>query len=517
MLYRHAHPGDWRPLAAGRSWASSTLEWGLGLQVPLPRPLSKLLMCGAVVSALAGLVVFLSFSDGSWENLAGVVAADLGGTLWLLLWLGKTPQGKLVVNPLTGMLALYTLRRLMGFIYVMGQGSSLASPFYGVPTLGYITSSAKAEWVTLVGTAAFCLGWVLSRRRQGNSITALPLTGWRDRYVWAGYCIGLGVFLTSWLYPGGVTGFGNVVTITSGLAYGAVFVLLAFSRDYGIQGRRRLLTYAALLPLTANVLTHGMKSTFFFVLLPVGAAYLLKRPGRGLALSTVGVFFLLVFVYPYVEEYREVNWRKSSSASVGEVTQQVQKNIEREGVTKTVDSSWDKFQLRFGSVNEAGAVVYFSDKSGFMGGFFLQNLMYGFIPRFLWPEKPSWDPAGWFTAYLAGGTYTPGMASSTALHIGPELYWMFAWPGTVVGLLILGLFYRRVSDWLLMKGSASPVYWLAWYSFLQFVTFIEEVRFNTAILTPFILLANVITVSWLVKLFVPRRTFERTSSLLTGA
>ncbi len=489
------------------SWGSSPLEWGLGLQVPLPKLLAKVVRAVAVVSALAGLVFTVAYPAGSWQNLAGAVAADMGGTLWLLLWLGTTPDWKLAVNPLTGLLGLYALRRWLGLIFVVSHASSLASPFNVVPTQAYIASSAKAEWITLLGTVAFCCGWVLARRRRsaGGGLTAS--TAWRDRQLWFAYAVGLAGYLVNWLLPGVAARLGSFFTVTSGLAYGSIFALFAFSTEFGIRGRLRLFTYLALLPLIANVLTFGMKSAFFFALLPVGAAYLLKRPGKGLALSTVALLFLLVFVYPYVQEYREVNWGPNPRGeSVGEVARRVQQNISQEGTLHTVKGSWDQFELRFGSVNEAGAVVYFADHTGLVGGFFIRYLLIGFIPRLLWPGKPSWDPSGWFTDFLAGGTgaYVPG-ASSTALHIAPELYWMYGWLGTLFGMFLLGLFYRKVSDWLLASGTKSSVFWAAWYVFLQFVTFIEEVRFNTAILTPFILLATTVAVSMLVGMLGPRR------------
>jgi hypothetical protein len=187
---------------------------------------------------------------------------------------------------------------------------------------------------------------------------------------------------------------------------------------------------------------------------------------------------------------------------VAEVAQEVQHNIEQVGVSHTVTSSWDQFELRFGSVNEAGAVIYFADHVGFMGSFFIKDLMYGFIPRLLWPDKPSWDPAGWFSDFLAGNTH---IKSATALHIAPELYWMYGWPGTFFGLLLLGFYYRKVSDSLLRWGSGQPVFWAAWYSFLIFVTFIEEVRYNMAILTPIILMGNALAISCALKLLTPRR------------
>jgi len=475
--------------AIGQRSGSSALELALGLQMPINRVLFKLLLWCGVGSALAGLAIFLRCPSDSWENLAGAVAVDLGGTVLLLLWLGRTTTGGLVVNPLTGLLGLYALRRLLGLIYVVGQTSSLMSPFGIVPTGSYIEASVKAEWVTLAGTVAFCVGWGLARRRQSGAGNFTPLTRWHDRRLWVAYAFGLAGFLGNWLSSGALSELGNLVTITSGLAYGALFALLAFSKEYGVKGRLRGLTYVALLPLMANVLTHGMKSAFFFALLPVGAAYLLRKPKMGLALSVLGVLLLLVFIYPYVEMYRAANWGDARGASVGEVVQVVRQNFEQEGTGLIIESSWELFKLRFGSVNEAGAVVYLADQEGFMGGFFIKNLMYGFIPRVLWPGKPSWDPAGWFTSYLGGIPETEGM-SSTALHIGPELYWMYGWPTTMLGLLVLGLYYRKINDWLLKAGRANPVFLAAWYPFLAFVTFIEEVRFNAAILSPLILMGN---------------------------
>ena len=510
----HPPAGTRRWRVVNRPRGSSTLESGLGLEIPFPGALLKLLLWPAIASALVGMAVFLSYPAATWQNLAGAVAVDCGGTVVLLIWLGRTAEGKLAVNPLTGMLSLYALRRLLGLIYVVGQGSSLSSPFSVVPAGAYIAASAKAEWVTLVGSAAFCVGWVVGQRRQWMGRITAPPKKHFDRQLWVVYLIGLVFFLADWLSRGALSQLGNFITITSGLAYGAIFALLAFSRDYGVRGRLRMVTYVALIPLEANVLTFGMKSAFFYALLPVGAAYLLRKPARGLALSALGVLFLLVFVYPYVQEYREANWGNAPGASVGQVAEKVQQNLAQEGVKGTVQESWEEFELRFGGVNEAGAVIYFADSTGLMGSFFIKNLIYGFIPRLIWPGKPSWDPSGWFTAYLAGeSSYTPGI-TSTALHIGPELYWMYGWPGTFFGLLLLGFYYRKVSDWLLKKGYTNPLFLAAWYSFLVFVTFIEEVRYNGAILSPFILLANALVISWGLKLLLPRPPAWRSRKVL---
>jgi hypothetical protein len=460
--------------------------------------------------------VWLSFPPSTWQNLAGAVAVDLGGTVFLLCWLSRTPDGRLAFNPLTGLLGLYAVRRLLGLVYVVGQGTDLTSPFWVIPTAPYIGSSAKAEWITLAGTAAFCLGWAIAAKRRPGRPRAMLASCQRDPQLWMAYAVGLIGVAAVQLAPGVMSRLGNLASVTGDLAYGAGFALLAFSQRYGVLGPRRVLVYAALIPLGALAFTSGMKSSFFFALLPVGAAYLLRRPGRGLALSLAGVLFLLLFVYPYVQDFRATNWGpRPQGVSATEIAREVRHGVADEGVAATLRASWTKFELRFGGVGEAGAVVYLADRSGFMGTFFLQNLAYGFIPRFLWPEKPSWDPSGWFTSILTGGSgdYVPHGISSTALHIGPELYWSYGWPATVAGMSLLGLFYRRVSDWLLTAGASRPIYWAAWYGFLQSVTFIEEVRYNGAVLFPFILFANAVVVAWAVSVFLRPQVSRRDLSL----
>jgi len=485
--------------APGRSPAFSTLECDFGLLMPFGRLAQNLLLLCGAAGAVCGAYLSWALPSGSWQALAGAAAVDFGWTSILLVIFGRAPGGRIVLNPLTGLLAAYALRRLLGIVYVASQASSLESPFDAVPTAAYLVASAKAEWVTLAGTAAFSLGWILARRRGVVAKIDLPLRRGRTRRLWVVYFLGLAVFLGNRLSQGALGRLGNFVTSTGGLAFGATFALLAFSLEYGVEGRLRIAAYAAAVPLTLHAFTHGMKSSFFAGLLPVGIAFLLRKPRKALFLGAAGTVFLLVFVYPYVETFRFMNWAGGGGAPVEEVIQFSSEYVKQEGIAATLSRSWETFLLRFGGVNEAGAVIYFADEHGLMGAFFLQNLAYGFIPRLLWPGKPAWDPSGWFTEYLTGAA---GEAiSSTALHIGPELYWMYGWAGTVFGLLLLGIFYRNVSDWLLVAARSSPVFLAAWYCFFVSVAFIEEVRYNMAVLSPFILVSSALAVHWLLKLF----------------
>lgn len=43
-----------------------------------------------------------------------------------------------------------------------------------------------------------------------------------------------------------------------------------------------------------------------------------------------------------------------------------------------------------------------AERDGFIGAVLIEGLSSIFVPRFLWPEKPSYMPGAWFTWYLGG-------------------------------------------------------------------------------------------------------------------
>lgn len=85
------------------------------------------------------------------------------------------------------------------------------------------------------------------------------------------------------------------------------------------------------------------------------------------------------------------------------------------------------------AVGYIGAVVR---QSGLMGGATMSNLVYGFVPRILWPGKPEVNRGSLFTAQVG----LRGAKTSTAMFAAGELYWDFGWAGVITGMWLLGLF-----------------------------------------------------------------------------
>lgn len=494
----------------------ASFEQAYGLIAAIPRVTGRVVWLVGVLALVAGLTVWLGGGDGTWESLAGAVAIDLGGTLLLLGLEARAAAGRLSLSPLTGLLTVYALRRFLGLTYILGERDGLGSPFEMVPPGGYVSASATAEFLTLLGTTAFFLGWRLSKGGRREATASVAAGRWQARQLWVAYFVGLAVFLTDRLIPGAIAPGGALLSATADLALGAIFALLVFNGVYGIATHRHWLVLAAVAPLLATALTWGMKSGFVLPLVPVVAAYALRKPTRAFGLTALGVGGLLLFVFPYVKEYRYANWGdRPGGMNAGEIAQSVSGDVRQEGIVATVTSSFQKLEERFGSVNEAGAVVFFADTTGHVGAFFLKTLPYAFIPRFLWPGKPSWDPSAWFTAYLSGfakSEAAPG--SATALHVAAELYWMMGWPATFFGMLVVGLYYRRVSDFLLRQGAQAPVFLASWFGFLLMTALVEEVRFVTVLVGPVIIIVNAYAVQWVIAFLTsraPRRHYATAS------
>ncbi len=66
----------------------------------------------------------------------------------------------------------------------------------------------------------------------------------------------------------------------------------------------------------------------------------------------------------------------------------------------------------------------------------MDYVLYGFIPRVLWPDKPTTSRGGWFTRYI-GVDY----ATAIAMTSFGELYWNFGFIGVAIGMFIIGSLY----------------------------------------------------------------------------
>jgi hypothetical protein len=125
----------------------------------------------------------------------------------------------------------------------------------------------------------------------------------------------------------------------------------------------------------------------------------------------------------------------------------------------------------YGYDSLALAIRYTPSEIPYLEGATLQNLASGFVPRILWPDKPKIGIGYWFSVNYWGTPPGVPVVPQTITHPG-ELYVDFGIGGVMVGLAILGLWYRFAWEATRPRESATA----ALLYTLIFVTVIDVDR-----------------------------------------
>lgn len=75
---------------------------------------------------------------------------------------------------------------------------------------------------------------------------------------------------------------------------------------------------------------------------------------------------------------------------------------------------------------------------GYRGGETMQRVIYSFIPRIIWPEKPTVTVGGWFYMYTGGQKEEGDTDTSVGITATGECYWNFGIPGVIIGMTVIG-------------------------------------------------------------------------------
>ncbi len=128
--------------------------------------------------------------------------------------------------------------------------------------------------------------------------------------------------------------------------------------------------------------------------------------------------------------------------------------------------------MRLSSVNQLSQVGRIVQEDGFLNGQTLEYLGYAFIPRFLWPEKPTIAKGAWFALRIGQARVLDGrITNSVNMTIPGELYMNFGWAGTILGSLVFGVFlaalWRTTRFWTDPRNTLGNAfgYYLLWSAF----------------------------------------------------
>jgi hypothetical protein len=211
----------------------------------------------------------------------------------------------------------------------------------------------------------------------------------------------------------------------------------------------------------ATGLAAGWLGSVVSLFIVIVALYLQTRgklPKLGLGLL---VFYVLFFQVGK-EDFRRRYWSNvSSTGTVERLTDWVGLSLQR-WASFYNNPSQEQFQaLVSQSVNRlsllhlaASVVERTPDAVPYQGGKLYSYMFITLIPRFLWPEKPSFNEANQFYQVAYGLTRMRDL-ESTSISVGilAESYIGFGWPGVVVVMFLMGLFiYVFKSIFFIQKG-----------------------------------------------------------------
>jgi hypothetical protein len=204
-------------------------------------------------------------------------------------------------------------------------------------------------------------------------------------------------------------------------------------------------------------LISGMKSLVLQNFLVVGlvSSFVLKKLNLR---WFVFLFFALVLIYPVSIAYRSVVREGGAEVtSFGGAVEAGRIAFSKTGEEESTEGDrlrhgLDSTLARLDLLTSVADVLTLGEQADMVKGdvHWWMLPFYPFVPRFLWPSKPTLQEAGWFTIALNGG---PG-TSATAVTYPGDLYIQFGLLGIPVGMFILGI----VAQWFTnrVSGEVEP-------------------------------------------------------------
>jgi len=250
-------------------------------------------------------------------------------------------------------------------------------------------------------------------------------------------------------------GSGVLGTIAQGASFGMGLIVLCYMR---YRSRAALTLLALTIPPTMffNFFTSS-KGAFLRPLVMIAVVYVIVT--RRLRLSFIAAFIVLSsLIYPVSMEYRVYmlsnhlqavdvirSPRRAFSLIADMVTHADPVEYLREGLEAT-GHRLDGLAITSIIARDAGSRV------PFQGGWSLAYIPMSYVPRLLWPGKPKFETGLWVTDHFA----FPGIDTSTGSTWIGEFFFNFGWPGVLIGMALLGIWFRFLQDSFLRMDSTIP-------------------------------------------------------------
>jgi hypothetical protein len=363
----------------------------------------------------------------------------VGGLLiiptYIFLGLSEASRTPLFFNPLSFYFLWYSINFGMAALYVASliEGGRSVGFSVAMVSPGYI---GTAYVVSLCGSLALHVG-IRSLRpleSEGQKVSS-P----RGHEALSGLMVMTAIGVAMLLKPEWFAVFGNVIHALQSAPMAALIIFGLLGRRYFrlSQGVFTVIFAAGTALLFFVNLRSSSKAFLMFSFLPLLWMLLARRDMRRWLPAAIVPLALLYFliIAPTVNRARGETLARGETKSGHLLT--AFSNIDLSTVSPTdTENIGKQLELFLGRQFDPIAAAYLVGKVerlGYQMGATMQYAAYAFIPRVLWPEKPSVSKGDWFNKYV-------GAAPGTSLGITAvgELYWNFGVPGVVIGMFVVG-------------------------------------------------------------------------------
>jgi hypothetical protein len=449
-------------------WSSRPLSGSL-IRSRLDLPLVALVLCA--VAAVTTVPIAVTGENSSTYTLACLLVAL---TAWPLVWQSSTRTAD-AFSPITCVAAIVAVTFAGRAIYVslFSDGQSQVALLGARPYHDYFPGALA---VSAMGFVALSCGYLLGPKRRPS---------WRQpRYfVWSARpptARILGLLLVGAIATivrvvrGEVVGrdmsdeevtsltfvLGALTSCTQ-FAAGAAALYLHSPRRTD-RAKMALIVWLGALPISVlQSLVFGTKTPVLMsIFVTIGALHYAGRRVRLRTLFGAGLVTVLL-VFPTVNAYRSTV-AVSTADATGNVSNFVQtlrdlrEHLSDGSIADYFQLSLDNLMARSTGVDSLSLVMKYGGGPELRRrADYLLIPAFAFIPRILWPTKPTGGPAVQFgrvfilSSEEASNSYT----SFGIYHMG-DLYLNFSLPGVIIGMFILGAVYRFTYEYL--TPAAGP-------------------------------------------------------------
>ena len=325
----------------------------------------------------------------------------------------------------------------IGLIVAPGESIRFASDSSTVS----LQNLASGYVLYLLGSFALHLGMQRFRplvRREAEPVPSRNLLAWLAA-VWVGG-------LLFQLSPSSFAFLGSTAKILSVAVVGSVCGFAVISRKS--LGLSRYAYLAILMVGTAGLffgnLASGSKAYIMFSFLPIFWLFIKNKRLRlwtpALALI-LGVFYLgLVAPVVQTSRMRPLEEGQNAREHLIDTFETWNKEKPQELDQSFLADQLDQFVSRQFDAVPVGFMVGEVKESGLLLGETMKYASYAFIPRLIWPDKPTVTRGAWFSTQL--GLFESEADATTAIGMTAvgELYWNFGTLGVLAGMFTIGCF-----------------------------------------------------------------------------